>query len=279
MNDVREICERMLATPPPLRDSGEVLVTARRSAARRRNAGLAAGSALAVTAITVALTSQLTSAGGSALPVAAPPPATTAAPPPAAVPQELPPARAAYTHASRMRELLLGVVPPGLAAKDFPVNYDASFDPTAVLPNKTYPAPDSGLLSVAFAGILVSDAAGEGLLSADIMATAGPGPLAADCAPVPGAPAGTCEMVTVEGVRVQVTTWSDESGGHISAARRLDGGVLIVSAAQGMGSGESIAPLDGTRGGGSGKPPLASLPFTPEQLAALAANPAMLQFP
>jgi hypothetical protein len=271
----------MLATPPPLRDSGEVLATARRSAARRRHSSVASASALAVAAAAVVLTVQVTSAGGAgepAPPVAASA-ATTGSPPEhVAAPEDMPPARAAATHAERLRQLLLAAVPPGYPTKDFPVSYDEGFDRTAVLPNTTYPAPKDGAMSLSFAGLLLSDAGGEGLLSADIVATANPGVLGDECGPA-SAPSTNCEVITVDGVRVEVTTWQDEAGQHISAVRRLDGGCLIVSAAQGMGSGESDAPLDGTRKSGATKPALTILPFTTQQLAGLAANPEMLQFP
>jgi hypothetical protein len=282
MNELREICERMLATPPPLRDSGEVLATARRSATRRRHSSVAAASALAAAAAAVVLTLQVTSAGGSAQPappVAASAATTGSAPRNLAAPRDLPPARAAATHAERLRQLLLAAVPPGYATEDFPVSYDEGFDPTAVLPNTKYPAPKDGAMSLSFAGLLLSDAGGEGLLSADILATGNPGMLGEGCARATEPPSTNCEVVTVDGVRVEVTTWQDEVGQHISAVRQLDGGALIVSATQGMGSGESDAPLDGAHKTSGTKPALAILPFTTQQLAGLAANPALLQFP
>ncbi|GAA1864137.1 hypothetical protein [Asanoa iriomotensis] len=279
MNEVREICERMLDTPPPpLRDSGDVLAAARRSVRRRRQATAASAGALTVVAVAVTLTLQ----GGSAVPappVAAPAP-TTVAPPPAtkAQPQHTPRARAAGTHATQLRRQLLATVPAGYATRDFPVNYDTDFDPTAVLPNRAVPAPENGIMSVAFAGILLSDSRGrEGLLSANIWATASPDLLAGGCAAEP--PSTHCEVRTVDGVRVTLTTWQDGSGRHISASRPLDGGALVVAAAQGLRSDETQAPLDGTRGNSRIKPSLTTLPFTMDQIAALAANPAMLQFP
>jgi hypothetical protein len=281
VNELREICEHLLATPPPLRDSGEVLATARRSAARRRHSSVASAGALAVAAAAVVLTVQVTSAGGSgepAPPVAASAATTGSAAQDVAAPKDMPPARAAATHAERLRQLLLAAVPPGYATEDFPVSYDEGFDRTAVLPNATYPAPKDGALSLSFAGLLLSDAGGEGLLSADIVATGNPGVLGEECGPA-SEQSTNCEVMTVDGVRVEVTTWQDEAGQHISAVRRLDGGCLIVSATQGMGSGESVAPLDGTRKSGGAKPALAILPFSTQQLAGLAANPEMLQFP
>ncbi|SNT63372.1 hypothetical protein SAMN05421812_11577 [Asanoa hainanensis] len=278
MNDVREICERMLVTPPPLRDSAEVLAAARRSVVRRRRAGVASVGALTAAATGVVLTLQLTPAGGTALPaplVVAPLATSSAAPAPA----RTPPAKAAFTHSAQMRHLLLGLAPAGYSVRDFPVSYDKDFDPTAVLPNRGLPAPRNGLMSVAFAGLLLGRGGGEGLLSANIWSTGDPKQLDVDCS-APARPAkAVCKMVTVDGVAIQVTTWNDERGRHVSASRALAGGALILSADQGLGTDESQTPLDGRRPGNRVKPRLATLPVTADQLAKLAANPDMLQFP
>ena len=274
MNEVREICDQMLAaTPPPMRPPGDVLSTARRSAVRRDRAALVSVATLAVAAVAAAV--SLTTLTGAGTPPARTPPAEAAAPDQAAPDRaaaEPPEARAAHTHSARMRQLLLAAVPAGYATTDYPVSYDAGFDPAAVLPNERYPAPRNGAMNLAFAGLFLAAGGGEGLLSASIMATGGGVP-DRSCS-------GDCEPVTIAGVTVEVSTWQDEAGRHIAATRRLRGGWLVVIASQGMGGGDGQAPPDGIgAGAGRTRPALAELPFDRQRIAALAADPAMLQFP
>jgi len=279
VTEIRELCDQMIATPPPMRDSASVLAAARRSLARRR-AGVAGVGALAVAAATATVLT-LPSVLAGAAPIQAPPvvaasgPVSVSAGPPA--PTVLPPARAAFTHSEQMRQLLLAQIPSGYVVSQYPVAYDTGFDPTAVLPNQKYPAPTGGAMDVAFAGEFLAAGGGQGLLSASILATADAPP----AAPCQGNPAGTvCHIVTVDGVNIEVSTWHDQSGRHIGAVRRLQGGVLMVIASQGLGTGDTTRPKDAPSGQDSRiKPPLATLPFTEQQLAALAADPAMLQFP
>ncbi|WP_327000392.1 hypothetical protein OHA72_35385 [Dactylosporangium sp. NBC_01737] len=187
--------------------------------------------------------------------------------------KDLPAARAAYTHGATMRGLLLAAVPAGYTTADYPTSYDKDFDPNAVLPNAKFPAPAKGLLNVAFGGLMLQAGGGEGMLTASIWATSSTGQLE-ECVP------GSCEVVTVDGVSVEVRTWSDEGGRHISATRRLTGGWLSVIASQGLATGGTETPLDGAQNRHPRvKPALPVLPFTTQQIAALALNPAMLQFP
>jgi hypothetical protein len=270
VNEVKDICDRMLADPPPVRDSGEVLATARRSAVRRRRAGLASAGMAAV--VFAALALPLTVRSGRT--VESPAPRAAAPPAVSEVPKELPPARAAFAHSAEMRRLLLAAIPAGYTTEDYPVGFDRGFDQNAVLPNDKYRAPEGALLNVAFAGLLVHAGGGEGMLTASIWASR---TIARACATNPGE---TCEVVTVDGVDIEVSTWQDESGRHIGARRPLNGGWLSVIASQGMGGGDRQAPLDGAKNQHpTVKPPLATLPVTEQQLVALAANPAMLQFP
>ncbi|MEV4510188.1 hypothetical protein AB0K00_14635 [Dactylosporangium sp. NPDC049525] len=276
MNDVKDICDDLLSASPPPPDSAAVLAAARRSAGRHR-ATVAAGVGTLVLVV---------AAGGSALalrpapvdtPAQQPPPAVaapTAAPTsaPVAVAKETPAARAAYTHGATMRGLLLAAIPAGYTTEDYPTSYGKDFDPTAVLPNAQFPAPANGLLNVAFGGLLLQSGGGEGMLTAAIWASSAPA--AEECLP------GSCEVVTADGVSVEVRTWSDEGGRHISATRRLTGGLLTVTASQGLATGGTEAPLDGVQNRHPRvKPALPTLPFTTQQIAALALNPAMLQFP
>jgi hypothetical protein len=277
--NVRDICDRLLATPPPLRDSRAVLATARHALARRRRAGLASAGILAITAITGAVLTVPASGPGEQAPSAAAPVSATTVPAPETAPGDLPPARAAFNHSAAMRQLLLAAVPAGYTTADFPVSRDKDFDPAAVLPNEEYPAPVNGVMSVAFAGVFLRADGGEGLLSASILTTAGRN-VREPCGMNAMPSGGTCEVVDVDGVSVEVTSWVDEAGQHIGVVRWLRGGWLLLLASQGMATGETRAPLDGVQNKHPTiKPPLAELPFTKGQVAALAADPAMLQFP
>lgn len=283
MNDVRDICERMLVAPPPLREGSEVLDRARRSAVRRRRTGLVSAGLVSAGLVAVAATAATALAvpsGPSTVPARPASPADQpAAVAPAVVPKEIPLARASFAHGARMRELLLAAVPAGYATSDLPIVPDESLDPDEVFPNESMPAPKDAVYNVAAAGVLLDADGGQGLLMATIFFTSN--------APVPcsQSPGGTavCEVVTFDGVNIEVTTWSDEAGQHISARRPLRGGFLSVTASQGLGTGDSHdsqTPLDGVRNTSPRiKPPLPTLPFDKSRIAALALNPAMLQFP
>jgi hypothetical protein len=96
----------------------------------------------------------------------------------------------------------------------------------------------------------------------------------------------TCETVTVNRVQIRLASYHDEDYGDVTyAVRLLDGGFLAVSATQGIpvhhGDGhlppDAVARVD--RGEHSilgGFPALPAIPFTPMQLATIAANPALV---
>lgn len=272
MNDVKDICNDLLATAPPPPDSAAVLAGARRSAARHR-ATVAAGIGTLAVAVAAGVSAVALRPAPVHTPAQQPPQVVTAPPTRPVVVKETPAARAAYTHGATMRGLLLAAVPAGYTTENYPTGYDKDFDPNAVLPNATFPPPTSGLFSLAFGGLLLRAGGGEGMLTASIWATA-PGLPEQDCTPA------SCEVVTADGVSVDVRTWSDEGGRHISATRKLTGGWLMVIASQGMGTGDTGTPLDGAKNRHPRvRPALPDLPFTTRQIAALALDPAMLQFP
>jgi hypothetical protein len=276
MNDIKDICDDLLAAAPPPPDSTAVLTAARRSATRHRTT-VAAGVGTLVLVVTggtaLALRPATVDTPAQQPPPAVAAPATQPSSAPAAASQVPPAARAAYTHGATMRGLLLAAVPAGYATEDYPTSRDKDLDADAVLPNAKYPAPADGMLSVAFGGLLLQSGGGEGMLTASIWATA-------RALPTEECPPASCEVVTAAGVSVEVRTWSDEGGRHISATRRLTGGWLMVIASQGMGTAGTETPLDGVRNQHPRvKPALPDLPFTTQQIAALALNPAMLQFP
>ncbi|MEU0563636.1 hypothetical protein [Dactylosporangium sp. NPDC006015] len=263
MNDVKDICDGMLATAPPPPDARTVLATARRAAGRRRAVGAAGVATLAV-AVAAGGTALALRPAPAPVPAQQPPPVLATGPSPApVVAAPLPAARAAYTHGATMRGLLMAAVPAGYTTADYPVSYDEGVDPTVVLPNERVPAPANWQLSVAFAGVFLRQGGAEGLITASIWATANP--VAEDCPPP------SCSVVTAGGVSVEVRTWIDEGGVHIAATRRLTGGSLSVIASQGMATAEATPAAV--------RPALPALPFTTQQVAALALDPAMLQFP
>ncbi len=279
MTDVRDLFDQLLDAPAPaMRPAGDVLAAARRSAARRRRAGIASAGLLTAAAVAAGAFVVPTLTGGGAAPAAAPqaPPFSAAASiaPSAAAERPAPRARAAAVHGRVLTTRLRAAVPPGYATPDFPIELDDALDPDRVLPDATYRPPAGGMMSAATGGVLLRAGGGEGMLTAGIWAFGEPAPDSEECAD-----GHECSEHTIGGVTVRVSTWRDESGRHISAGRPLRGGRLIVSASQGLGGGdERTRTEDGFTGGGRVKPSLPELPFTPDQIAALAADPAMLQF-
>ena len=232
MNEVKDICDRMLDMPaPPLRDSGEVLDIARRSA-RRRARVTAAGSGLAVAA-TAAAVVTLSVTGRPAPPPAQGPPAGQATTSSAAQHQDVPPARGAAVHDRKMAQVLQGAVPAGYTATpEFPFSTD-----TTVYPPMEHPGDRAQLLAVT--SLLVSAGGGTGVLSAYLVTDGVPAPTGDLCSAGIAArfrDAGDrCETVVVNGVPVRVTTGHSQDRGEVRVATRfLRGGHLTVSAAQGV---------------------------------------------
>ena len=92
---------------------------------------------------------------------------------------------------------------------------------------------------------------------------------------------GQCRVITVNGVPIRVTSGTNPDVGQmIVAVRFLEGGVLGVQAMQGQWVFESDSTLPpdavGRPTSQPTAPKLTALPFTGEDLAALAADPAML---
>jgi hypothetical protein len=137
--------------------------------------------------------------------------------------------------------------------------------------------------------VRVNQAQGSGIVAAvignDVPA---PGTGADPCAArldtgIEGATIDSCEMTTVNGTPVRIVTGTDPGVGKVmSATRYLRGGYVIISASQGVrayrmtpaGSKDSwtwevaVNPRH--------ERALSMMPFTPAELAALAADPALL---
>ncbi|BFU45053.1 hypothetical protein [Krasilnikovia sp. MM14-A1004] len=274
MTDIKDMCDRLVESPPPLRSGDAVLAQARRSAQRHRRGGMAAAGLLTASALAAggvyAGTAGAPAAGQGGHGLA--PAAAATGPTKARASTGLPPARAALVHSEKMRELLVTAVPAGATAAPLPVDHDDSLDPHSVLPDAAHPAPRKGAMSVAGFVVVVQQDGREGALVAQILAAGTPLPRChADAVT-------QCATRDVGGVRIEITSWADKAGKHIAASRRLQGGVLVVIGDQGMRSEESSTPPDAPGRVRAPKPPLKTMPFTAEQVAALAANPDMLQF-
>ena len=285
MNEVKEVCAAALDGPaPPLPDGLEMLAVARRAVARRtRLAAGGAGLAVIVVVATVGvLASALARPPATAYrqaPVAATAPVRAAAPLPPA-----PSAMQAHRHGSQIAGLLVAAVPAGFTTTVEHVSLDTS-------PASTWQTMDGEYFSSV--RVLVASDGREGELSSHIItdgqsmsdADLCTAAAAARFAPLVDAPASSCEVVTIDGVRVQVSTGTTEKFGEVNAAVRLiDGGLLAVVAVERIPSyavGYDDLPPDAVTSPSTdlirgGRPGLPSAPLSREQVAALAASPAML---
>ncbi|WP_144123616.1 hypothetical protein [Catellatospora sichuanensis] len=271
MNDVKDLCERILDQPgPPLRDSAQVLAVARHAAQRRTRLTAAVGGLACAAVAAVAVTAALPRTTGQ-LPVAQPPSVTAAASEAAVVP--MPGPDAAQAHGGRIAQLLAEAVPAGYTGRpaDATSTWRLAAD-TAATPRY-----------ISQTRLIVSDGAGEGMLSA---AFAGDGHVVPDgdlCAATVTARLaeygdsgpGTCAVVSIGGVAVRVDTAATRA---VAATRFLAGGYLTIrwspmtwSTVPPSASAQPWTALDG-----SGRPGLDAAAFTPARLAELAADPRLL---
>jgi hypothetical protein len=270
MSDMKDAFGRMVGTPPPLRDVGEVLTEARRST--RRRAGLTAlGSALAVFAIFGLAAVALPP--GLAVPDSPPPNLAGSAP----VRTDPPTARAAPVHSRQMLNLLIAAVPPGYDAWVVRRLGDDSTSAMAV-------GTPAQVALLAGAYVVVGRGGGQGELFAAMVSDGRAPPTGDLCAPPnTTGTAESCQVIVVGRVPIQVTTAEDPAAGRRTIATRfLWGGQLVVAAWQGVPA--SVLGHETTWGPTASpwlpmSPKLAELPLTARQLADLAADPAMLQFP
>jgi hypothetical protein len=292
VNEVKEVCVAALdgapaldGAAPPLPDGPAMLAIARRSLQVRARLA-AAGASLAVVAI-VATVGVVAGALGRpavttdqrvAAPVGKPAPARVVAPPPA------PSAMQAHSHGLRIAGLLVAAVPAGYTTTVEHISADAS-------PASTWQTMAGDYFSSV--RVLVASGGREGQLSSHIV-TDGQSMTDDDLctaaaaerfARLVDAPATNCAVVTIDGVSVQVSTGVSEQFGQINAAVRLiDGGLLAVVVGQRIPSypvGDDDPPPDPVTAPQAGlilggRPGLPAPALTREQVAALAANPAML---
>ncbi len=273
MNDVKDLCDRILDKPaPPLRDSTQVLAIARHAARRRAQLTAAAGGLACAVVAAVAVTVAMPVAPADAPP--AQQPSTTELPSPAAAP--MPDADAAQAHGGRVAQLLAEAVPTGYTSRpDGATSTWRLAADTATKPR-----------FVSQTRIVVSDGSGEGGLSAALVGDGLAAPSGELCAPTVtarlgaytgnGTGPGTCAVASVNGVPVRTDISADQT---VTATRFLNGGYLTIR----WSSSRWQSPLPTTDAGhpwvnhgGSGRPPLEATAFTPTALAELTANPRLL---
>jgi hypothetical protein len=271
MNDVRELCRRILDTPaPPMRDSAQVLAIARQAARRRARVTVAVGGLAAATTIAITAAATLPLAHRSAPPVQ---PVVSAPHTPAAGPPQAPTREAAGAHGDRIAQRLTDALPAGYTGRPgFDGRGTATWQP-AGQPADRY---------VSQTRILVSSGAGEGSLSATLVGDGLPAPAGDLCAPAVatrfaayfGDGSGNCVVTTIDGVRIRTVTL----GSATTATRFLGGGLLVVGWTPSWeitsgGSADSRRPW--WEPGGAGQPSTVQ-GFTATQLATLAADPRLL---
>lgn len=293
MNDIKYLCEQLVdEAPPPLRDGAEVLATARRSTARRSAvrtvgglvavAGVTGAAALAVPGLTV------DDRGGPVQRAAAPPAAKTAAAP---APREVPYAQAAGTHDRKMFAAIKRALPPGYtAASEYPFSTNSTpypTDPAAALPKGTYATGG------AHVGVLVSREGRVGWLSAHISNNGRPLPTGDLCGSEIAAqnreqPGTTCKVIEVDGTKIRVVRerWDNTAPEVevIVATKFLRNGSLSIVESRSVPDFQSEKEKDSLPPDAVNKNPRKQAPtsalgdwfLTEDELAALAADPAML---
>jgi hypothetical protein len=265
VNDVKYLCDLTLdVEAPPLREASQVLAAASRASARRNRAvaatvGLAGVTVAAALAVPALLPSRPASpAPFVAVPATQPPSAL-----PSAAPVPVPSAKASATHDRAVYDLLVAALPAGYTGRtQYP------FATPGQSPIRL-DMPSGSMLVTMSARVVVSDGHGEGNLWAYVGETGTALPTGELCA-VPDA-GRECQVVDVAGVPVVVWLEDDGLGGEAIVARRyLHGGHLGVVAQR------SVVEYSSAAGPSSHGPSLAAAFLTPQQVAALAGNPAML---
>jgi hypothetical protein len=292
--EIKDLFTRALAQRPPLPSAPEMLARAR-VAQRRRTAFVATGSsAVALAAIAAVVVPSLAGSGSGGTGFGAPPVPGTLSPsassPGPSTPPSQPPATGRadvpMSHGRNLADGLTARLPSGYSTQSLAdySNATTEFDPTRNEGTQPYPINAIAVMRVLSGGT-------EGTLAAFIARDIKPDPAGDLCAPDVatrvGFPAETCEVITVGGNRIRVTTATyANSGRSTSATLFLGDGWLTVTEHQG-----SLLPTDFTDPlppdanvpamatndlDGPRNPPLANPPFTPQQLAEICATPSMV---
>jgi len=283
VNDVKEICLVALEDPaPPLREAHEALAIARRSTLSRdrlrlASAGLAVAVVVSAVVVAVGVTASDTTDRQTATGPAPAGPGRQAPQP--AQPPPVPASQTAHAHGPAIARLLVAAVPPGYATRPWLGDRYAA---------ATWFTDPGMAMYVSSTSLVVSAGGREGMLSATIGDNDQPVPTGDLCSAAVthlGATAlSHCEVVTVNGEPIVVTTSHEENYGDVRAATRfLQGGYLTVrlSRAVPVFETEDERPPDAGKAAHGpattdSRPPLTELPLSAQQLAELAGNPAML---
>jgi hypothetical protein len=281
----------MLEEPePPMRTVDEALSVARRATNRRTTHRLlgVAGVALGV-AVAVAVVPGFHQ-GDARRP--ADPAADAAVDPAPAMVQAAqtvlpdPTAEQIQAHAREIIRILKAAVPAGFEAKEaYPESAGA---PLWYVSDGTKPVDTATAQYAAIANVLILSDGRQGEISAVVMGDRKPAPTGDLCGAevtarvdLPGTLL-SCEVVTISGLPLRVTTYSDpERLTVINATWFVRNGYVTVSAAQGIPyyHPDANRPADAPASGGevpANLPPLTSPVFTPQQVAAVAADPNLL---
>lgn len=262
MNEVRELCERLLDGPsPPLRTADEVLTIARR-ARRRRHLHTSTSVAAVVLGLVLGVAVVLDRTGGDG-----------------SVAVVAPAARSSAAHGAKMAAVLIGAAPDGHTTG----RVETFSDDPVVHPSGTeWGDGRSRLLAAAVVRVFADG--GQGQLFAYLVHDGRAAPEADLCAPDVASPAiENCEVRWVGGVPIRVVSTAGSGRGRmIEATRFLDGGRLVVAAWQGVPvdwldypeaerwsravAGEAVWS----------RPPLPAPLLDADRVAAIAADPAML---
>lgn len=260
---------------PPLTGSAEALATARRTVRRHTALRLSA----------VALAVVVATSGGAVLARRLnQPPAAPLATPAASMrtqgPPRVPSAAAVGAHTRQLRDLLTAAVPAGYAAH--PVNVAGGVSPYS----RRGDIRPGGYRTITLVQVTRDGGAGTlGLLFGNDVPAPGVDPCATNRdLGIEGATVHGCRVVTVDGVPVRVVTGTQPGLGQvISVVRYLDGGYLLVSFSQGtrsywikLADGPGDVSLWEVAVNPTSERALRTMPFTADQLAALASNPAVL---
>jgi hypothetical protein len=290
-HDVEQVWAAMLDAPaPPLATAEETLRKAR-TQRRRRTVWAAGGTGLASAAVVAAVAAGVALFGPQAATgLAESPPAVDVPVAPAEAP--LAPLPAAPTweeaddHGDEVGAILVAAVPSGYTGL---LQQLSTTGPGATWQHESGPRYTSSVY------VIVSNGQADGLLRSTI--SGGMDPLGDDiCAPAVTAflqrwysyayPS-ACDVVTVDGVQVRLSSTHDAEHGDINRAiRLLNGGFLAVEAKQGIPvhraddspppDASANPPDDGEHSILGGWPALPAAPLTTAQLAIIAADPGLL---
>lgn len=288
MNEVKDICDAALESPaPPLREASTALAMARGSTRRRHLVTASAAAAVAVVAAAIVVAprllaspAQATSRGAQAAESSAPPALPAA-----------PTWQQAQENGQRVADTLIAAVPAGYtgAAEWNSTDGQTSIWLYADGTKNPHPSPGPTSQYISMSNIVVSKDGHEGLLTSilrrdDVTASTADlcsAEVTERLSPTLSGATDNCQVALVNGVPVRTSTGHvADLGDVVVAVRMLDNGFLAVQASEGTWDFTTVdhdLPPDATHPAiSSHEPALISLFMTSAQVAALAADPALL---